>query len=549
METFPALGNEKIVSTTQDQTVNLVLHTLLEGKQVLVFNNSKSRSEATAEKISNAVKNVEDAESLKKIADRVLKSLSSPTKQCRRLAKIVEKGVAFHHSGLTAKQRSLIEKSFREGLIKVISSTPTLAAGLNLPAYKVIINDYKRYSPRGYNDIPVLEFHQMAGRAGRPGKEKIGKAVVMLRNEDELERVVPKYVFGKPEEIVSKLAVEPTLKMYVLSLISMDMINSTSEIKDFFSNTLYAYQYRDLDALYHNIFRIIRILKDYDFVIQEDDYYMATQLGKKVSELYLNPDTAHYFMVNIDKFIERFSESNVSKYDLYSLIYFVSDTMEMRPLFNIAKTEEENYVQRAEDVGDSLIVKFDPFEMDYVEFLKSLKLSDVFSDWINEAPEDYVTEKYRITPGELHYKLETLDWLLYCLEEIALLKKSFYFRNYINKLRVRFKAGIKEELIPFVALKGIGRVRARKLHNGGLKKIVDLKRADFASLARLVGDSMAIKIKEQIKEEIIERPLEHKPKEIKVREVSDDEIEAILESVNTFEKEKNEKNLKLNEFF
>lgn len=538
---------------SKEPTVNVVLHTLSLDKQILIFNNSKSRSEATAEKVYDVVKNVKYEKELKELSKKILSSIGTPTKQCKRLAKVVERGIAFHHSGLTPKQRNLIEQGFREGIIKVISSTPTLAAGLNLPAYKVIINDYKRYSPRGYNDIPVLEFHQMAGRAGRPGQEVEGRAVIITKTQEDKEKVVPKYIFGDPEEIVSKLAVEPTLKMYVLSLVSMDLINTPEEIKDFFSNTFYAHQYKDLDSLYHNIIRILDILRDYDFVTLEDNYYMATPLGKKISELYLNPDTANYFVSNIDKFIKTFSTENVSKYDIYSLIYFIANTMEMKPLFNIRKDDEEKYTTKAEEISESLIVGFDPFEMDYMEFLKTLKTTDLFIDWIEEAPEDYLNEKYKVTPGELHYKLEVIDWLLYCLEEIALMKKSFFVRNFINKLRIRFKTGIKEELIALIALKGIGRVRARRLYKAGFKKVSDLKKAEFAAIARVVGDGVAIKVKEQLREvhDDEEKPLEvkEKPKEIKVREVSDEEVDMLLDSVNNFEKDKDERNMNLHDYF
>lgn len=236
MMEFEQIGSEKIPTITKDEVVNLTLATLSQNKQVLIFNNSKRSSEATAQKVADALDKaiLSHLTELAALAKDIRTALSVPTKQCLKLCTLVEKGVAFHHSGLTAKQRMLVERGFREGYIKVISSTPTLAAGLNLPAYKVIIKDYKRYSQRGFTDIPVLEYHQMSGRAGRPGKEDSGRAVVLAKSESEIEKLVTKYIHGKPEEILSKLAVEPTLKMYMLSLLAMDFINTEEEIKYFF---------------------------------------------------------------------------------------------------------------------------------------------------------------------------------------------------------------------------------------------------------------------------------------------------------------------------
>jgi len=551
MVEYAVIENEKLKPQTNDNIINLALQTLDLSKQVLVFNNSKRSSEKTGEDISKFVTKIENQEELQKLSKRILKILSSPTKQCRRLAKMVEKGIAFHHSGLASKQRTLIESGFKEGIIKLISSTPTLAAGLNLPAYKVIIKDYKRYSQRGYNDIPILEFHQMSGRAGRPGKEEIGKAVICVKSKEEFDRIVPKYVFGKPEEIISKLAVEPTLKMYMLSLVAMDFINTEKEIVDFFSNTFYAHQYEDLESLKYNLFRILKILEDYKFIRQTDNYFQVTPLGKKVSQLYLNPDTANYFYSNLDKFIKVFSSKNVTRMDIYSLLYFVVDTIEMRPLFRVSKSEEEDYVRKSEEVGDDLILKFDPFEMDFAQFLNMVKTTDILFDWINEAHEDYISDKYKITPGELNYKVEVVDWLFYCLEEMSTMKKNYFFKNFLNKLRQRFKFGIKDELLSLISLKGIGRVRARKLFNSGLKNLQDLEIASFESISKILSDNLTIKIKNQLKEniDILDRNLDSTPKEIKVREVSSKEVESLVSNYEKFEKEVEKKQKNLLGFF
>ena len=75
-----------------------------------------------------------------------------------------------------------MEQGFRDNKIKVIASTPTLAAGLNLPARRVLIKSYKRYEyGRGMTPISVIEYRQMAGRAGRAGLDTIGEAVLMVR--------------------------------------------------------------------------------------------------------------------------------------------------------------------------------------------------------------------------------------------------------------------------------------------------------------------------------------------------------------------------------
>jgi len=490
------IDKEEVKIKGPNNIISLVLHTV-EGlnKQVLIFNRSKSSAEKTAEDISKCITKVENKEYLEDISKKIEKTLVNPTKQCLRLAKLVKKGVAFHHSGLLSKQREIIEDSFKKGYIKVISSTPTLAAGLNLPAYKVIIKDYKRYSKRGMTNIPILEYHQMSGRAGRPGKEKEGRAVLCVNNDKEEEILVTNYIYGKPEEIVSKLAVEPILKMHLLSIISIGVVSTKKEIEKFFLNTFYAHQYKDKETLKYNLFRILEILKSYDFIKYDDGIYFATPIGKKINELYLNPDTGNYFLENIETLKNKFDTKYSINKNLFSLIFFLVDTLEMKPLFRVSKKEYDYIYKKAEENINDLVVPFDPYETDIENFLNGVKTTLVFLDWINEISEESITEKYNITPGELNFKLDTLNWLLTSLEEILHMKKALFLKNYLSRLKLRFKYGIKEELLNLVSLKNIGRSRARKLYENGIKDEKDIQKASIEYLSSLVGPKVAKKIK------------------------------------------------------
>ena len=84
------------------------------------------------------------------------------------LAKSAKGGVGFHHAGLTNRQRKAIERSFKNGDIKCIVATPTLAQGVNLPARRVVIRDFRRWSLAASASMPlsVMEVRQMLGRAG-----------------------------------------------------------------------------------------------------------------------------------------------------------------------------------------------------------------------------------------------------------------------------------------------------------------------------------------------------------------------------------------------
>src|SRR3989344_89385 len=136
---FESKKKDFIVSD-KETDIAAAVNTTEKGKQSLVFVSTRRSAEACAERIAAETRKIlsqGDRQELKKIANEIESALSSPTKQCHRLARIVEGGAAFHHAGLVAKQRKSVEDAFRSGTIKTISATPTLAFGMNLPAYKI----------------------------------------------------------------------------------------------------------------------------------------------------------------------------------------------------------------------------------------------------------------------------------------------------------------------------------------------------------------------------------------------------------------------------
>ena len=276
-----------------DPTIKLALETIELGKQAIVFCGTKSSAEKTAEEIAKKIKvKAEKEKELLVLSEQLLHALDKPTKQCERLAKCVKKGIAFHHAGLVNKQRKLIEDNFRNGTIKIICATPTLAYGVDLPAFRVIIKTLRRYE-HGYMEwIPTLEYLQMAGRAGRPKYDKIGEAIAIATTETMKDEIIERYIHGLPEEIVSKLAVEPVLRMHLLALIATGFVRTKNDIIEFFKATFWAKQFSDFEMISAIIERMLNLLVKIGFVKKQKDVYRATRLGLRVSQLYIDPLTA-----------------------------------------------------------------------------------------------------------------------------------------------------------------------------------------------------------------------------------------------------------------
>lgn len=503
------MTEKAIIQKTADAAANLALDTLKIGKQALIFINAKKSAEKQAEGIARAVKEKnKEGIDLKK---RILKVLTKPTKQCIRLGTCLEKGIAFHHSGLHQKQRKIIEDGFREGQIKIICTTPTLAAGLDLPAFRVILRDTKRYSGSyGMTPIPVLEYLQMIGRCGRPKFDSYGEGICIAKNQENQEEIYRNYVLGEPENIQSKLSVEPVLRTCLLSLISSGIMSSKKEINDYFKKTFWAHQYKDMHELMLKIENMLELLAEWGFLVKkggenfvsadeiDQGVYQATRIGKRVSELYLDPLTAFEFIQYLEK------ATKIKNLQPISFLQVITSALEIKPKLRVRMKEFDYYQEQSAYYQPQLLKNEPPvYEYEFEEYLCELKTAMMLEEWLNEKDEEYLTEKYSTTAGEIHTKLEIGNWLLYTSSEIAEIKGWKHLKSRLNKLRTRLKYGVKEELLPLVKIKNIGRARARVLFKNNIKDMGYIRKADINRLALLIGTATAIKIKEEIGEKII----------------------------------------------
>ncbi|MCM8778471.1 MAG: DEAD/DEAH box helicase [Candidatus Omnitrophica bacterium] len=470
-------------------------HTLKMKKQILFFVASRRNAESLAERLGKVISSflsLQEKEFLQKLGKEVLSILETPTHQCRRLAKCIKEGAAFHHAGLLSRQRKIIEDGFRQGYLKVVVATPTLALGVNLPCFRVVVRDVKRYYPGlGSEYIPTMEYKQFIGRAGRPQYDEFGEAILISRSEREKEELMRRYIFGEPEEINSKLAQEEVLRMHLLSLISGGFCRCLGDLEEFFKLTFFGFQYQDMRLLRGKVETVLRDLLDWGFIVSEDKFYKATQLGRRISQLYLDPHTGYEFINALKKMTKRKEISELA------ILLVISLSREMSPSLMLS---EDDFYNLSEFLNkkDILFVNEPPsmWEDNYEEFLSALKLALVFEAWINEEDEEAILDKFRLTPGEFHAKREIGDWLIYSLEELSKILKLNI--QELRKLRIRLHYGVREELLGLVNLREIGRKRARRLFKAGFKNISLLRKAEEKAIARIVGPSIAHLIKEQI---------------------------------------------------
>jgi helicase len=476
----------EVQTSIKGPPVDLGLDSLNDGGQAILFTETRTRSVSLATKASEAVSktlNSEDKEVLVKISQKILDD-NEHTELVKTLAGLVKNGVAFHHAGLNPNCRDLIESEFRNKRIKILASTPTLATGVNLPARRVIIANVSRYDAKyGVNKpISILEYKQLCGRAGRPQYDKYGEAIIVGNsNSDE---IFDYYINGTPEPISSKLTGDKALRIHLLSFVSTNPGIRGEDIVEFFSKTLSGSQERKTTIKFH-IQISLRYLESEELVKQKGNRYIATEFGKKTSTLYIDPLTAVLFRKSLDLI--------TTKGHALGLLHLITISEDFFPKFSLRNKDYEFVGTLIENYADQLIEPISEYDC-------NLSLLAIHA-WINESSEIFLSDNFGIESGDMHRMVDTADWLIHALYEIAKLEKKDEILTEIDSLGSRVTYGIKEELVDLVQVKGIGRVRARILFKNGIKTREDLTSISVEKLAKIdkIGPIIAENIKTHLK--------------------------------------------------
>lgn len=475
----------------------LTLDTLREGGQVLIFVNTRKSAQTVASSLSEKVAPLlkeEERRELGEVAGRVEGALGEPTRTCRELARCVRAGTAFHHAGLHHDQRRAVEEAFRGNLLKVVCATPTLAAGMNLPARRVVVRDYRRYSETfGSTLIPVLEIQQMMGRAGRPKYDRYGEAVMVARSEGEVEVLMEEYVRGEPERLVSKLGTEPALRTHVLACVASGYAATVGDVLGFMGGTFFSHQF-EVRAMEGVVERVLDFLEEEDMVRREGERLTATPFGELVSRLYVDPLSG----VVLRRGLEGISKGEPAP---LGLLHLICSTPDMEKLY-LGRGEEAEFEALTEERWREFLLPIPEDPEDFEFFLAEVKTARMLESWVEEVHEERIHEEFGVGAGDIRRMVETAAWLLHAAHELARLLRARKALAPLRKLEERVRYGVKEELLELVQLSGVGRVRARNLWRAGYRRLEDLRRATVEQLASVptIGPETAKSLKRQVEE-------------------------------------------------
>jgi replicative superfamily II helicase len=208
----------------------------------------------------------------------------------------------FHNADLDKEKRGALETKFKtDPNFKVVVATSTLAAGLNMPAKRVIILGVHR----GLTEVSSLEIIQECGRAGRPRYDKFGIAFVLLP--------ASKYDYfknklQKPQKIVSQLLENKILAFHLVSEIHHGNIKTREDIHSWYSRSLAHWQEKNLDD--EILESTVDLLKKCGAIVEEDGEFKVTAIGKISSMFYYSPFDVSSLRNNFSKLFENHQENN-----------------------------------------------------------------------------------------------------------------------------------------------------------------------------------------------------------------------------------------------
>ncbi|KAF5403868.1 putative DNA polymerase theta [Paragonimus heterotremus] len=447
---------------------------------------------------------------------------------CPVLSVTVPRGVAYHHGGLTQEERSALEEAYSDGTLSVLCCTSTLAAGVNLPARRVIIR--KPYIGSAF--LSGTQYQQITGRAGRAGLDSIGESVTILQPNDRMNFVrmlesIPRISTtnsSSPTSFPGRAASVASLctscllyengkgmRQLLLSLIGLQIATTFRDVMSAVQLTLFAVQANaGCGSLVEQVVRaelqtlinedLLLVTLDGSFLGRspirtmcgrlENVHFQATKLGRATVKGGLDTDQVGpllsdlrlaaralntsgplhllYLVVPPDV-VDQIQVDWAVLYDRFSLL---SPTQ--ANLLNLLGFPEGYILWKA--TGHPIRKKLDerPLRRLYV----ALALSELWQTSAN-TPIWHVASRYNLSRGSLQSLLASAAALANSLahalaSEYSSDEELWAFAHLLPEFATRLAYCVSSELLPLMELPGVKRVRARQLYNSGFCTLKDV---------------------------------------------------------------------------
>ncbi|XP_034779648.2 helicase POLQ-like isoform X1 [Acipenser ruthenus] len=418
---------------------------------------------------------------------------------CSVLKQTVPFGIAYHHSGLTNDERKLIEEAYSAGVLCLLTCTSTLAAGVNLPARRVILR-----SPYVATEfLKRNQYKQMVGRAGRAGIDTSGESILILQEKDKL---LAKALVSRPlENCYSNLMHDNRkgLQSLILSLIGLNISRTPADIQEFVSCTLFSVQQEHLSSeknLWDITMETVSFLTEKGLIMSTagshgDTVLEVTKLGRATYKGSIDLSYCDVLYSDLKRGLGGLVLDSilhliylVTPYDMVAhckpdwMIYFRQFTQLTAVEQNMASMVgvPESYIVKKAS-GQSLKKGVDSLTVNrfYLAFVLFALLKET-NVWV-------VADKFNLARGFVQSLLGSSSAFCSCVVHFTEELEEFWaYRALFIELTKRLTYCVKAELIPLMEVAGILEARAKQLYGAGYKTLAHLANADPNVLTKTI---------------------------------------------------------------
>lgn len=478
---------EKLNIATEKEIANLS-----KNEKTLIFNRTRKETETFSDKLC---KHRSPDPGLKKWIDELEISVEN-TPTTRLLKKCLLSGIAFHHAGLLAEEKKIINEAFKDGNLNIICTTTTLGAGVNLPAKNILLFSTKYWNG---SNISVCDYKNMSGRAGRLGyHDDFGRSIIYAESEKDFTSIWNSYIEIEPEIVQSQLS-NFDLKKPILILIASNLCKKADTIIKFFENALFGFQSMKNATntsklkFKRKINNCIQELIQMKFISKEKSRELTTtDLGNICAEEMLSPNS---IVLIFEILLKEKKNIHLSKnfedlHDLflYLALYCKDDSY---LLFAPSYSEKRERIQLKEYWFNSGIVY--PFTKEDDEIiLRTTKTLFLLKEWIKGVSFSNLGKYDR--PGTIKDVARTISWILKAIIRVAELPGLGFNKEIIiglEKLADRVRFGVTETAIDIMKLNipGIHRFRAMSLASNNFTTLKSLLMSNLDDLKLITGFS------------------------------------------------------------
>lgn len=474
-----------------DVIVKIVEKAIEDNSQALSFVSTRRFTESLATYVAKKIDKKttkEQKQKFKQVADKLLevpkKKGSLPTTTCLKLAEAAEKGVVFHHAGLFNEQKEIIEDEFRKGNILMITATPSLMYGVNLPSKYVVIRDHTRWTSNGPASIPVFDYEQMSGRAGRPQYDDVGYSYLVAKTMDEAFDLEARYVNGEIELTNSKLIDnKDAIYKQIIAQIASSLSKNLDDLNDFFGKTLYGFQMKNnpsmsmfaQDSLNWELESALEFLLQNGIIRATPEGLKTTDFGNLIAKSNYAVETA----VKIKEYV-----STMEKLNPAEMIYALAETPDL-PLISFKGRKSKDPVRDKLSECGLFAVDIGNPEATAVSLI----------EWIDERNEYEIENAYNVYSASTRRSAYEASRLVKFAKNTLEVLGNYSNLKDMDYLSARLYYGVKEDIIPLVVgVKRLGRKRARLLMKTFGDNLSETSEKDLQKVEG-IGPKLAGKVK------------------------------------------------------